>query len=87
MNKFEKAFIDFALNDDDFKNEYLSHKHTLNGFKEMIELVADYCFNDPYFNPYLDKAYVDYCYLKVGNKIINLDDIYEAFKAYVDREE
>lgn len=83
MNKYEKEFIKFALNDDDFKNTYLEYKSDLTGFEELIKDVANYCFNDGFFNPYLDKAYLDYCYLKVGHKIINLDDIYEVFKDYL----
>ena len=80
MKKYEREFIKFALNDDDFKETYLKHKNTLEGFENAVIDVADYCFNDAYFNPYLDKPYLDYCYLKVGGKIINLDDIYEVFK-------
>ena len=83
MNKYEKTFIKFALNDDDFKNEYLAVKGDLNNFEDLIKQVALYCFNDPYFNPYLDAEYLDCCWLKVGNKIINLDDIYDVFKSYL----
>ena len=32
---------------------------------------------------WLDKAYLDCCYLKVDNKIIDLDNIYEVFKEYL----
>lgn len=80
MKKYEKEFIKYALQDDDFKNTYLKHKPTLEGFNELVEDVANYCFNDAYFNPYLDKEYLDYCWLRVDNKIINLDDIFEVFK-------
>lgn len=83
MQTCEKEFIKFALNDDDFKGTYLEYKPDLTGFEELIEDVANYCFNDGFFNPYLDKAYLDCCYLKVGNKIINLDDIYEVFRDYL----
>lgn len=83
MTKYEKEFIKFALNDDDFKSTQLEHKPDLTGFEELIKDVASYCFNDKLFNPYLDKAYIDCCYLKVGNKIINLDDIFEVFKDYL----
>ena len=83
MKQYEKEFIKFALNDDDFKSTYLEYKSDLTGFKELIKDVANYCFNDDYFNPYLDKAYLDCCYLKINNKIINLDDIYEVFKDYL----
>ena len=83
MNKQELKFIKFALNDDDFKDTYLKYKHNLTGFEELIKDVANYCFNDDYFNPYLNEEYLDYCYLKVDNKIINLDDIYEVFKGYL----
>lgn len=84
MKKYENEFIKFALQDDDFKNAYLKIKGDLNGFKSLIEEVAEYCFNDEYFNPYLDKPYLDYCYLKVGDKIINLDDIWEVYNDYLE---
>lgn len=32
MTKYEKEFIKFALNDDDFKSTYLEHKPDLTGF-------------------------------------------------------
>lgn len=83
MNKYELEFIKFALNDDDFKDTYIKYKHNLTGFEELIKDVASYCFNDDNFNPYLNEEYLDCCYLKVDNKIINLDDIYEVFKEYL----
>lgn len=83
MKKYEKEFVKFAMTDDDFKDEYLKTKGTLKGFEDVIKEVASYCFNDEYFNPYLDKEYLDCCWLKVANKIINLDDIYEVFKDYI----
>ena len=79
----ELEFIKFALNDNDFKDTYLKYKPDLAGFEELVKQVANYCFNNDYFNPYLDKEYLDCCYLKVDDKIINLDDIYEVFKEYL----
>ena len=80
MVKYEKAFINFALQDDNFKEEYLTYKGSLIGFEDFLKQIASYCFNDDYFNPFLDKPYLDYCYLKICKKYINLDDIFELFK-------
>lgn len=81
MKSYEKQTLKHCLNDDEFKKVYLKKYGNLDGFEEALKNTLEYCFNDAYFNPFLEKPYLDICWLKFKNlnKYINLDDIYECF--------
>jgi hypothetical protein len=51
--------------------------------KQELKFIKFALNDDDYFTPYSNEEYLDYCYLKVDNKIINLDDIYDVFKEYL----
>ncbi|MDE6410613.1 MAG: hypothetical protein K2K81_10295 [Muribaculaceae bacterium] len=50
-------------------------------YEALIYGALEYAFNYPgeedCFNPYTDKKYVDVCWMQVGNKLIDLDEIYQ----------
>lgn len=78
---YEKQTLKHCLDDDEFKKVYIKKHGNLKGFKETLENTIEFCFNDAYFDPFLDKPYLDYTWLKFKNlkKYINLDDIYDCF--------
>jgi len=57
---------------DEIRKEYETLYGSLKGLRSYVrkECVAFWTECEPY----LDKEYLDYCRLKVGNRIINLDD-------------
>jgi len=68
----------FLLNDDDFKKLYLNRKNNYNGFKDIIKDTVEIAF-DYDTALYLDKPYLDISWLKLKNKLINLDYLWEIF--------
>ena len=74
----------YVLKDDDYLKSAYNCVKTNYDFTSILTEALNYCFHDDYFNPYLDKEYIDMRYLTVRNldgtkRIINLDDIIDVF--------
>ena len=74
----KKQLYDFLKNDQYFESLYLEHKNTLKGFKGFLKGIINAFVND--YNIYLEKKDLGICYLKIKNKIIDLDLLYDIFK-------
>lgn len=50
-------------------------------FEDVLDRTLDYCLYDGYFNPYLDKEYLDIAWAKNADTglIYNMDDIFDIF--------
>lgn len=73
----KKKIYDFLKNDQYFHSQYLKHHKTLWGFKSFLKGIIDGFISD--YDIYLDEPYLDICYLRVNNKIIDLDLLYFIF--------
>ena len=55
--------------------------NTAIDYEALVYGVLEYVFYCPgeedCFNPYTDKKYLDICWMQVGNKLIDLDEIYQ----------
>lgn len=74
----EKIIYDYLKDDQDFKELYLNHKKTLKGFKGFLKGIIEAFVSD--YDIYLDKPYLDVSYIKIKDKIIDLDLFYAIFK-------
>lgn len=65
-----KCFIEDEC--DEIRVWYKKVYGDLKGLRKYIrnELIDFWSYTDPY----LDVEYLDYCWMKIGNRIINLDD-------------
>lgn len=78
--------IDFVkkniLKDDffGFKKAYIESGVESVSFLDTIDELLDYCFYSE-FNPYLDKCYLDYAYLRNSKTglIYNIDDMFDVY--------
>lgn len=77
---YKQRTLDHCLEDEYFQKVYIEKFGNLDGFREALENTIEYCFNSE-FNPFLDKPYLDICWLKFKDmkQYINLDDIWECF--------
>jgi len=79
----KRILYDFVNQDDDFKNLYKRYnKNKISGFKSFAKRNIDVFVSD--FNIFLDKPYLDVSYLKVKDKLIDLDLLYDIFKNYLE---
>lgn len=79
--KYEIDFVKkFMLEDENMKWAYDEYNKSEYSFSDTIDQLLEYCFYS-YFNPYLDKKYLDYAWLCDNNtgKIYNLDDMYDVY--------
>lgn len=79
--KFVKAKI---LDNDYFGFKKMFDEFDFDGdikYEDELNYTLGYCLHDGFFNPYLDKEYIDCAWVK--NKetglIYNIDDIYDVF--------
>ena len=96
MNKRVKHEIAVVVKemkkDPDLIAAWYDWKHNMTGFVSYIRSI---CYNEYFaycddlkggeildegFQPYLDKKYLDCSYIIVGDRIINLDDLYLLIK-------
>lgn len=68
----------FLINDYDFKMKYIDTHNSYEGFKETVKDTVYLAF-DFDSELYLDKAYLDIAWLKVKDKLINLDLLWDIF--------
>ena len=74
----EKNMYDYLKDQQDFQELYLNYKKTLKGFKSFLKGIIEAFVSD--YDIYLDKPYLDVSYIKIKDKIIDLDLFYDIFK-------
>jgi hypothetical protein len=74
MNRYEQAVYEVFEGDKWYSTKF---GIPLNKYLKVLKDTIYECFNSE-FNPYLDKEYLDMCWLKVDGLIINLDDIHDV---------
>lgn len=83
MKKNEIEFVkNFLMKNKDFQKCYIEHnKIDYLTFEGSIDYLLDYVFYSD-FNPYLDKCYLDMCWLKdeTSGLIYNIDDMYDYYR-------
>lgn len=68
--------IRYTMNDDcnEIRNAYVAKFGSLKGLRNYVRQEAIAFWTD--FDPYLDKEYLDYAWIRVGGKIVNYDDFW-----------
>jgi hypothetical protein len=74
----KKEIYEFLKEDYVFQQDYLKYHKTLWGFKSFLKGIIDGFISD--YDIYLDKPYLDISYLKVNDKIVDIDLLYDIFK-------
>ena len=91
MTKREKheiaVVVRATINDecDEIRDAYKVAFGSLKGLRKYVRQEALAFWTDP-FDPYLDEEYLDYAWIRVGNKIINYDDFWQMVKSNLEHE-
>lgn len=85
LNKIGEELTNYILNDNDFKIEYNANNQTDNTFEMVVADTVNWVTLEENIGGYfLDKKYIDCSWLVVsGNKILDIDTVWEVFKSYL----
>ena len=73
----KKHLYTFLKNDIDFKLAYYREYKNTKGYKALLKENIRFFVEN--YNIYLDKPYLDISYLRVNDKIIDIDLLYDIF--------
>ena len=74
----KKHLYTFLKNDIDFKLAYYREYKNTKGFKALLKENIRFFVEN--YDIYLDKPYLDISYLRVNNRIVDIDLLYDIFK-------
>jgi hypothetical protein len=74
----KKHLYTFLKNDIDFKLVYYKEYKKIKGYKALLKENIRFFVEN--YDIYLDKPYLDISYLKVNDKIVDIDLLYDIFK-------